>query len=52
MQTNWHPVFICSSMDELSRNFIWINDDNHHKVHHVAWNKLSKAKANGDMGIH
>ncbi|CAL1357331.1 unnamed protein product [Linum trigynum] len=51
MHTELIPSGVCRSIDKISRDFIWGDEDNHSKFHLVAWERLTKPKAQGGVGI-
>jgi len=50
MQIAWLPQSICDSIDQTTRNFIW-RDSNNKGIHLVGWNKISRPKNQGGLGI-
>lgn len=50
MQVAWLPQPICDFIDRMSMNFLWKAISNS-DVHLVGWNKISKPKRLGDLGI-
>ncbi|XP_024636248.1 uncharacterized protein [Medicago truncatula] len=50
MQITWLPQNICDSIDQTTRNFIW-RDSNNKGIHLVGWNKITRPKHLGGLGI-
>ncbi|MCI28277.1 ribonuclease H, partial [Trifolium medium] len=50
MQIAWLPQIICDSIDQITRNFIW-RDFNNKGIHLVGWNKITRPKQYGGLGI-
>lgn len=46
------PPKILQGIDKLNRNFLWGNSKTRKKVHFIGWNKITKAKEDGGLGIH
>lgn len=45
------PPKILQGIDKLNRNFIWDLFENKKKIHLIGWNKITKAKKEGGLGI-
>jgi len=45
------PPKILQGIDKLNRNFIWGLTDNKKKLHLIGWQKITKAKEEGGLGI-
>lgn len=52
MQCTALPPNILQWIDKLNRNFLWGNSETRKKVHLIGWNKITKAKEDGGLGIH
>jgi len=50
MQINWLPQSVCANIDQVTRNFIW-RDSNNKGIHLVGWEKITKPKDSGGLGI-
>ena len=42
---------ILDKMDKISRNFLWGSSDSRRKMHWVGWDKVTKPKVEGGLGI-
>lgn len=51
MQKTKLPRSTCGNIDRISRHFLSGGDDEHRKTHLVSWDKVTKAKADGGLGI-
>ncbi|KAK4482042.1 hypothetical protein RD792_012965 [Penstemon davidsonii] len=51
MQSAWLPETTCAQLDKLNRNFLWSSDITQRKLHLVGWNKVTKHKDFGGLGI-
>ena len=51
MQCVTLPPKILQGIDKLNRNFIWGSSENKKKIHLIGWNKITKAKKEGGLGI-
>ena len=51
MQSVALPPKILQGIDKLNRNFIWGLTDNKKKLHLIGWQKITKAKEEGGLGI-
>ncbi|KAL6555875.1 hypothetical protein OROHE_007149 [Orobanche hederae] len=51
MQSMWLPENICDKLDKLNRDFLWSSDINQKRLHLVGWNKTTKPKVEGGLGI-
>ncbi|CAL1397044.1 unnamed protein product [Linum trigynum] len=51
MQTELLPSSVCKSIDKLSRDFIWGDDENKAKMHLVSWDVMTRPKPLGGVGI-
>ena len=51
MQSVALPPKILLGIDRLNRNFIWGSSENKKKMHLIGWNKITKAKEEGGLGI-
>ncbi|CAL1391746.1 unnamed protein product [Linum trigynum] len=51
MQTELIPMGVCRSIDKLNRDFIWGDEEEKTKMHLVAWEKMTKSKKQGGVGI-
>lgn len=45
------PSKILQGVDRLSRNFLWGSTENKKKVHLVGWNKITRSKEEGGLGL-
>lgn len=45
------PAKVLSSIDRLSRNFLWGSSESRKKLHLVSWKKIAKPKMDGGLGI-
>lgn len=52
MQYTALPQKIIQGIDKLNKNFIWGTSESRKKVHLIGWNKITKAKEEGGLGIH
>jgi len=50
MQVAWLPQSTCESIDRMARNFLW-KDNSNSGIHLVGWNKITKPKKLGGLGI-
>ncbi|CAN1139014.1 Putative ribonuclease H protein At1g65750, partial [Linum perenne] len=51
MQTAWLPSDICKSLDRVNQNFLWGSHDSTRKLSLVRWDKVTKTKDIGGLGI-
>lgn len=51
MQTVALPAYVCDEIDKKCRDFVWGDDDQHRKIHTVAWNKICESKNSGGLGL-
>lgn len=51
MQTAKIPRTICDNLDRKSRRFIWGGDEDHKRIHLLAWECLQKPTDQGGLGI-
>ena len=52
MQCATLPPKILQGVDKLNRNFLWGTLETRKKIHLIGWNKITKAKEEGGLGIH
>ena len=52
MQSIALPTKVLSNVEKLSRNFLWGSTENKKKFHLVSWQKTTKPKSEGGLGIH
>ena len=45
------PPKILKGVDKLNRNFIWGSSDSKKKLHLIGWNKVTRDKEEGGLGI-
>lgn len=45
------PSKILQGIDRLSRNFLWGSSESKKKLHLIGWNKITKPKEEGGLGI-
>ena len=46
------PSRIHVNLDKVCRNFLWGTTDEKKKLHMVGWNKVTKPKNRGRLGLH
>ena len=46
------PSRIHSNFDKISRNFLWGSTEEKKKLHMIGWNKVTKLKNRGGLGLH
>ncbi|CAL1384516.1 unnamed protein product [Linum trigynum] len=51
MHTELIPSGVCRSIDKISRDFIWGDEEEKAKMHLVAWETLTKPKDYGGVGL-
>src|ERR1044072_6453265 len=51
MQALWLPELICDYIDKLSRRCIWAKGDNTRSWNLVSWDKITKPKEQGGIGL-
>jgi hypothetical protein len=51
MMTNRIPKMCLEEIQMLQRNFFWGNGDGARKYHAISWDKVSKPKSCGDLGL-
>lgn len=51
MQSTLLLVSICDYIDRRVRGFIWGNSENKRRCHLVKWDKVTRAKDEGELGI-
>ena len=51
MQSTLLPNRTLEALDRVTRNFIWGSTPNKRKVHMVSWNKVTKPKEEGGLGL-
>ena len=51
MQSVLLPSRILDKLDKISWNFLWGSSDSRRKMHWVGWDKVTKPKAEGGLGI-
>lgn len=51
MQTNYLPNSVCEKIDKISRDFIWGFNNEGKGTHLISWDKLSRPKVEGEVGI-
>ncbi|KAF7801847.1 reverse transcriptase [Senna tora] len=52
MQCLYLPISIYKDIDKFNRNFLWGSRPKQRKLHMVAWNKITKPRKLGGLGIH
>ena len=52
MQCTYLPGRILDGVDRVNRNFLWGSSDTAKKVHWVGWDKVTKSKEEGGLGLH
>ena len=52
MQYAYLPGRILDGVDRINRNFLWGSSDSAKKVHWVGWDKVTKSKEEGGLGLH
>ncbi|KAG8372750.1 hypothetical protein BUALT_Bualt12G0099300 [Buddleja alternifolia] len=51
MHTAWLPTGTCKHLDKMNRAFLWARDGNPRKMHTIKWDKITKDKSKGGLGI-
>ena len=51
MQCITHPSIILQCVDKLIRNFLWGSSESKKNLHLIGWNKITKPKEEGGLGI-
>ena len=51
MQCTHLPIRILDGIDRVNRNFLWCSMESTNKVHWVGWQKLTRSKAEGGLGL-
>ena len=51
MQSNLLPNKVLDGIDKVNRNFLWGSVDNKRKMHWVGWNKITRPKEEGGLGL-
>ncbi|KAL0013397.1 hypothetical protein SO802_000466 [Lithocarpus litseifolius] len=51
MQSNLLPNKVLEGIDRVNRNFLWGSVENKRKMHWVGWNKVTKLKEEGGLGL-
>ena len=51
MQSTLLPSRILDNLDKTSRNFLWGSSESKRKMRWVGWEKVTKSKAEGGLGI-
>lgn len=45
------PKRINDNIDKINRNFLWNNSSNPSKLHYISWNKITRPRNMGGLGI-
>lgn len=45
------PKNVNDTIDKINRNFLWVKTNNPSKLHHISWNKITRPKHMGGLGI-
>ncbi|CAI0402618.1 unnamed protein product [Linum tenue] len=51
MHTELIPKGVCRSIDRLSRDFVWGHEEDRSKMHLVAWDRMTRPKLQGEVGL-
>lgn len=51
MQSVYIPRFMCDEIDKKCRKFIWVDIDDHTKLHMVSWSDMCRPKDGGGLGL-
>ena len=51
MQGTYLPGRILDNMDRVNRNFLWGSSETMRKIHWVGWQKVTKPKGEGGLGL-
>ena len=51
MQSNLLPNKVLDGIDRVNRNFLWGSVENKRKMHWVGWNKVTRPKEEGGLGL-
>ena len=51
MQSNLLPNKVLDGIDRVNRNFLWGSVENKRKMHWVDWNKITRPKEEGGLGL-
>ena len=51
MQCSYLPGRVLDGLDRLNRNFLWGSTDAAKKIHWVGWEKVTKPKEEGGLGL-
>ena len=52
MQYTYLPGRILEGLDRINRNFLWGLMEAAKKIHWVGWEKVTKSKEEGELGLH
>ncbi|KAK9994753.1 hypothetical protein SO802_024456 [Lithocarpus litseifolius] len=52
MQCSYLPGRVLNGLDRVNRNFLWGSTDLAKKIHWVGWEKVTKSKEEGGLGLH
>lgn len=45
------PQKTCHQIDKIQRDFIWGSTSEKQKIHYLCWDKITKAKNHGGLGL-
>ena len=51
MQCSYLPGRVLDELDRVNRNFLWGSTDSVKKIHWVGWEKVTKPKEEGGLGL-
>lgn len=51
MQCSYLPGKIVDGIDRVNRNFLWGSSDSSKKIHWIGWQKVTKSKEEGGLGL-
>ena len=51
MQTLLLPKGILAEIEQVSRDFLWTNQNDEKRRHHIAWDTIKKGRDKGGLGI-
>ena len=51
MQSTLLPTKILDNLDKTSQNFLWASSESKRKMHWVGWDKVTKSKVEGGLGL-
>jgi len=52
MESNQLPAKVLEGIDRVNRNFLWGSDESKGKMHWVGWQKVTRPKEEGGLGLH